>query len=141
MLQPNIDKLDCIVRVVTPENVEFEYMLAGPFQRALAFVFDFFVRIGAMFALLFLGMIGSIFVPFGSTLSTIAIILAYFVLSWFYGVYFESRFNGRNAGEDVVQVASDFNRWATDQWYPSCSAELAAIGGRVSFAIGRTGET
>ena len=104
MLQPNIDKLDCIVRVVTPENVEFEYMLAGPFQRALAFVFDFFVRIGAMVALLFLGMIGSIFVPFGSTLSTIAIILAYFVLSWFYGVYFESRFNGRTLGKMLFKL-------------------------------------
>jgi len=104
MLQPNIEKLDCLVRVVTPENVEFEYVLAGPFQRALAFVFDFFVRIGAMLALLMLLGVGAVFVPFASALTTVAIILAYFVMSWFYGVYFESRFNGRTLGKMLFRL-------------------------------------
>ena len=44
MLQPLQRKIDCVVRVVTPENIEFEYMVAGPFQRIPAFLIDLAVR-------------------------------------------------------------------------------------------------
>lgn len=104
MLHPNLEKLDCLVRVVTPENVEFEYVLAGPFQRVLAFVFDFLVRIAAMFGLLVVLGMSSLVVPFASTLTTISLILLFFLLSWFYGVYFESRFNGRTLGKMLFKL-------------------------------------
>ncbi len=104
MLQPNPEKLDCIVRVVTPENVEFEYQIAGPFQRLMAFLFDFFVRILAMFALLLVLGFGTAFVPFSSAITTVALILIYFLMSWFYGVYFESRFNGRTLGKMLFKL-------------------------------------
>lgn len=104
MLQPNVEKLDCLVRVVTPENVEFEYALAGPFQRVPAYLFDLFVRVGAFFGLLLLVMFFSAFVPFAGTLSTIGMILIFFAMYWFYGVYFEAVFNGRTLGKMLFKV-------------------------------------
>ena len=104
MLHPKLEKLDCVVRVVTPENVEFEYVVAGPFQRSLAFVFDFVVRMAIIIALVILLISFTSFVPFASALTTVALILTYFVLSWFYGVYFESRFNGRTLGKMLFRL-------------------------------------
>ncbi len=104
MLQPNTEKIDCVVRVVTPENVEFEYMVAGPFQRAMAFVFDFVVRIFIFVGLSTVLFFSTAFVPFSGALATVASILLYFVMSWFYGVYFESRFNGRTLGKMVFKL-------------------------------------
>ncbi|MDX1928414.1 MAG: RDD family protein [Pirellulaceae bacterium] len=104
MLHANQEKLDCLVRVVTPENVEFEYALAGPFQRFPAYLFDLFVRVGAFVGLLFfLGMF-SLFVPFAGTISTVVMILLFFVMYWFYGVYFESTFNGRTLGKMLFKL-------------------------------------
>ena len=104
MLQPNVEKLDCLVRVVTPENVEFEYALAGPFQRVPAFLFDLFVRVGAYLGLLFLLVVFSAFVPFAGTLATIGMILLFFAMYWFYGVYFEAAFNGRTLGKMLFKL-------------------------------------
>ena len=104
MLQPNVEKLDCIVRVVTPENVEFEYMLAGPFQRSMAFIFDFVVRMMIIVAMVILLVSWTAFVPFASALGSVALVLTYFVLGWFYGVYFESRFNGRTLGKMLFKL-------------------------------------
>lgn len=104
MLQPKLEKLDCLVRVVTPENVEFEYALAGPFQRVPAYLFDLFVRLGAFFGVLLFVMFFSAFVPFAGTLSTIGMILLFFVMYWFYGVYFETAFNGRTLGKMLFKL-------------------------------------
>ncbi len=104
MLQPHPEKLDCFVRVITPENVEFEYALAGPFQRLPAFLFDVFIRLVAMFALLLVLMFTAPFIPLGGVFANVAILLTYFVLSWFYGVYFETRFNGRTLGKMLFKL-------------------------------------
>ena len=39
----NDPPLDATIDVVTPENIAFEYRLAGPFRRLPAFLLDFFV--------------------------------------------------------------------------------------------------
>ncbi len=104
MLQPNVEKLDCLVRVVTPENVEFEYALAGPFQRVPAFLFDLFVRVGAYIGVVFLLAAFSTFVPFAGTLATVSMILLFFAMYWFYGVYFEAAFNGRTLGKMLFKL-------------------------------------
>ena len=46
------DKLDSIIRVVTPENIGFEYRLAGPFRRLPAFLIDFTIVIAINFAIM-----------------------------------------------------------------------------------------
>lgn len=104
MLQPNVEKLDCLVRVVTPENVEFEYALAGPFQRVPAYLFDLFVRLLAYFGVLLFAFVFNLFVPFAGALSTIGLILLFFLMYWFYGVYFEAAFNGRTLGKMLFKL-------------------------------------
>lgn len=104
MLQPNPEKLDCFVRVITPENVEFEYALAGPFQRLPAFLFDVFIRVAAMFVLFIVLMFAMPFLPMGGMIASVAILLTYFLLSWFYGVYFETRWNGRTLGKMLFKL-------------------------------------
>jgi len=104
MLQPNVEKLDCLVRVITPENVEFEYALAGPFQRVPAYLFDLFVRVAAFIGVLIVVVMFSAFVPFAGTLSTVGMILLFFAMYWFYGVYFEAAFNGRTLGKMLFKL-------------------------------------
>ncbi|QDV22346.1 RDD family protein [Aureliella helgolandensis] len=97
-------KLDCHVRVITPENIEFEYALAGPFQRLPAFAFDFAIRVVAFFALVFLMALTSGLFSINSSLVSIVALLLFFFLSWFYGIYFETRFNGRTIGKMVFRL-------------------------------------
>ncbi|MEZ6136261.1 MAG: RDD family protein [Pirellulaceae bacterium] len=104
MLKPNPDKLDCSVSVVTPENIEFEYLLAGPFQRLPAYLFDVMIRIVVWLAFLFAGFFVLAWIPFGIFLQMVGLLLLWFVFSWFYGIYFETRFNGRTLGKMVFKL-------------------------------------
>ena len=97
-------QIDCSTRVITPENIEFEYALAGPFQRLPAFVFDLGIRVLAFVALMVLAGLASSFVAFGSSLVFIMALLLFFGLSWFYGLFFETRFSGRTPGKMLFQL-------------------------------------
>lgn len=105
MLQPLHRKIDCVVRVVTPENIEFEYMIAGPFQRVPAFLIDLAVRISLFaFVLIMFSLLG---VPLGSGAFALMFtvgLLAFFLLSWVYGTYMETRFNGRTVGKMALRL-------------------------------------
>lgn len=103
-MQPATEKLDCHVKVVTPENIEFEYALAGPFQRLPAFLFDVFVRAIAYMGLMFVGGFVLSLVPLGRGLVFVMAFIMFFLLSWFYGVFFEARFNGRTLGKMVFKL-------------------------------------
>jgi uncharacterized RDD family membrane protein YckC len=98
------EKLDCFARVITPENIEFDYALAGPFQRLPAFLFDLAVRTLVFCAVLFVLGIASSFSLIGGSVFIIAALLMFFALSWFYGIYFESRFNGRTLGKMLFKL-------------------------------------
>ncbi len=104
MLAPATDKLDCSTRVITPENIEFEYVLAGPFQRLPAFLIDLLIRICFLVAVQFVLAILSTFAGIGSSMMTVVTLLGFFVLSWFYGIYFESHFNGRTPGKMFMNL-------------------------------------
>src|SRR5262245_52191840 len=87
----NDPPLDATIRVVTPENIAFEYRLAGSFRRLPAFLLDFCIG-----AAIFIGLA----IAIGSTVSiasgalTVAILfLLHFVIWWFYGVLFETFMN------------------------------------------------
>ncbi len=105
MLQPLHRKIDCVVRVVTPENIEFEYMVAGPFQRIPAYFIDYWVRTSFfVFVIILFSFLG---IPLGTTavpLTITAGILSFFVLSWLYGSYMEARFNGRTIGKMAMKL-------------------------------------
>lgn len=93
--------LDTTIAVVTPENIAFEYQLAGPFRRLPAYLIDV-----AMRWVLIIGLVGSIYLIGGlidfSVLGPFAVasgFLVYFVVSWFYGTIMETYFNGRTVGK------------------------------------------
>ena len=93
--------LDTTIAVVTPENIAFDYQLAGPFRRLPAYLIDLGVRWGVIVivvvCLAFAGLIAS-FSGFGSFVLATGFIL-YFLISWFYGTVLETYFNGRTIGK------------------------------------------
>lgn len=94
--------LDTTIAVVTPENIAFEYQLAGPFRRLPAYLLDVAVRwtflillgLGALWVLGLLGGGGGAgpFVAAGG-------FITYFIVTWFYGTLLETYFNGRTVGK------------------------------------------
>ncbi len=104
MIAHTKEKLDCFARVITPENIEFEYALAGPFQRLPAFLFDFAIRVLAFLAITMTLGIFSAILSFGGNVVAIASLLMIFSLSWFYGIFFETRYNGRTPGKMLFKL-------------------------------------
>lgn len=93
--------------VDTPENIRFDYQLAGPFKRLPAFVIDFGLRVTiyvAFFflAMIFFGLVGFL-LPSGALLAAASLIL-YFLMSWFYGVFFEGYWNGQTPGKRLCGI-------------------------------------
>ncbi len=93
--------LDTTIAVVTPENIAFDYQLAGPFRRLPAYLIDLAVRWIAIIVLvvgvyLVGGLIDfALLDPFAMASGFII----YFVISWFYGTIMETYFNGRTIGK------------------------------------------
>ncbi len=107
-MEQTAEKLDCFVRVKTPENIEFEYTLAGPFQRFPAFLVDIFIRVAVFFGLGFVLTIGFGLSPFLAQVFgpflVVGFIISFFLMSWFYGAFFETQFNGRTVGKMVFKL-------------------------------------
>ena len=95
--------LDLTATVMTPENIEFEYRVAGPFRRFPAFVFDLIIRGVTMFGLFFVFFCSgiSMFLPFTQTVGAILLAIGYFFFDWLYGLFFETLWNGRTPGKSV----------------------------------------
>jgi uncharacterized RDD family membrane protein YckC len=97
------EQLDTRIEIVTPENIAFQYRVAGPFRRLPAFLIDAAIRFaiislgGLIFAFTF-GMIGLEGIVWGLTL------VLWFVLSWFYGGLFETFWNGQTPGKRVMRI-------------------------------------
>jgi len=96
-------KLDSQIDIVTPENIAFEYRLAGPFLRLPAYLIDLGVRllilIGGLIAFgLAFGLTG-----FGGLAAGVALLI-YFGLEWFYGSLFEIFWNGQTPGKRALNL-------------------------------------
>lgn len=96
-LQTTLDTSD---RIVTPENIAFEYRLAGPFRRYGAWVIDLLVQ-GLML------LVVSLLVMLISSLDLEVIgipllLLSFFFVQWFYGGFFETWWNGQTPGKRAV---------------------------------------
>mgnify|MGYP002622780748 CR=1 FL=1 len=93
-------QLDSRIEIVTPENIAFHYVLAGPFRRLPAYLIDVGIRMGVVLlvamaaALAGIGGLGAI--GFGLML------IIWFVLSWFYGGLFETFWNGQTPGKRML---------------------------------------
>lgn len=94
-------QIDSHVQVVTPENIAFEYRVAGPFGRVMALLLDLTVllllygaiAIGAMMLLGALGLPGV-----GQFFALVGVFLLY----WFYGGFFEAVWNGQTPGKRMM---------------------------------------
>jgi uncharacterized RDD family membrane protein YckC len=97
----SLEQVDSTIDVVTPENIAFEYQLAGPFRRLPAFLIDLGVRFGVWIAaLLFFAFTGALT---GSGEVGIAIwLLLWFVMEWFYGGLLETFWNGQTLGKRML---------------------------------------
>jgi uncharacterized RDD family membrane protein YckC len=98
-------QIDSRIEVVTPENIAFQYRVAGPFRRMPAYLIDILIRIAAIlvarWAILLLGIAGgSGVMGFGFG----AMLVIWFVLEWFYGGLFETFWNGQTPGKWAVGV-------------------------------------
>lgn len=93
--------LDTTIAVVTPENIAFDYELAGPFRRAPAYAIDVLIRSGIILTILLVmtlaGFTLSVVIP--PSFMFAAAFIAYFLISWFYGAAMETYFNGRTIGK------------------------------------------
>ncbi len=97
--------IDTQVELATPENISFQYSLAGPFRRFPAWVADLLIKgsiIFVVFLLLTCGgaMLGRLGGSFGIALSLVGI----FLISYFYGVFFESVYNGKTPGKWMMGI-------------------------------------
>ena len=102
--------LDATIHVVTPENIAFEYRLAGPFRRLPALLLDYVVRGLAQFVLT-LALIFSVGMV-STGLAVFILMLMFFAIEWFYGVLFETFMNGQTPGKYILglRVLSDDGR-------------------------------
>ena len=93
--------LDTTIAVVTPENIAFDYQLAGPFRRLPAYLIDLGVRWGVIIlVVLCLGLFGLLASFSGLSSFVVATgFILYFLISWFYGTILETYFNGRTIGK------------------------------------------
>src|SRR5262245_23756495 len=102
--------LDATIQVVTPENIAFEYRLAGPFRRLPALLLDYCIR-----GLVQLGILLGLGLTLGFVsggLAMFIILLLWFVIEWFYGALFETFLNGQTPGKFILglRVLSDNGR-------------------------------
>lgn len=93
--------LDTTIRIVTPENIAFDYELAGPFPRLLAFLIDLAAIVGLCMAL---GNIYSFIAPLVGSAGVGFLFLAYFFVFWGYGGLFETFWNGQTLGKRALSL-------------------------------------
>ncbi len=97
-----LEQLDTRIEIVTPENIAFQYQLAGPFRRLPAYLIDVLVKI----AIIVIVWIGLVFAD-QAGLQGIGVFLGlvvYFALDWFYGGVFEALWNGQTPGKRALGI-------------------------------------
>ena len=99
----NDEPLDTSIRLVTPERITFQYPLAGPFRRAMAYLVDLIVWFAILLACWLLALVLSFSVG-GMGLGMGAFLVIWFVMSWGYGGFCEAVFNGRTAGKRALGI-------------------------------------
>ncbi|MFN7732123.1 MAG: RDD family protein [Pirellula sp.] len=98
--------IDLNATVTTPENIQFGYQVAGPFRRLPAFILDLVIRgvliSGLFFALVCSGIVSLL--PFSGAVLGVGMLLSYFFLDWFYGLVFETYWNGKTPGKYISKI-------------------------------------
>lgn len=96
---PNqLPQIDSHIRVVTPENIAFEYRVASPFERAVAYLIDMFIMVLLVLAVGFLAFLVFGFLGLEEVGLGMAAIIQ-FSVAWFYGGVFETFWSGQTPGK------------------------------------------
>jgi uncharacterized RDD family membrane protein YckC len=95
-------QLDDTIEIVTPENIAFEYRVAGPFRRVLAYAIDMVLRLGLAILMSILLCMGFAWIVGEAVFGLIFII--YFFITWLYGGLFETFMNGQTPGKRMIGI-------------------------------------
>jgi len=93
--------LDSRIEIVTPENIAFQYVLAGPFRRLPAYLIDCAICALVLGVTFFLLSLGTVFVGLVAVGLGLWLVIA-FVMSWFYFSLFETFWNGQTPGKRIL---------------------------------------
>ena len=93
-------QIDTTIQIVTPENISFQYEVAGPFRRLPAFLIDFAIRAVVLFGLSF----ALALLTFFDELMIAVLLVTWFVMEWFYGALFETYWNGQTIGKRLLGI-------------------------------------
>ena len=103
--------LDTATRVMTPENIAFEYQLAGPFRRIVAYVADILISLVGFGIMLFAIWMGFLFLIGNSFVSNelwgllaFMTLVSWFLIYWFYGAVAETYLNGQTFGKRICSL-------------------------------------
>ncbi|MEK6234922.1 MAG: RDD family protein [Planctomycetales bacterium] len=96
---------DVQVELVTPENIAFNYRVAGPFHRLPAFLIDLVIRAlvysASMWALWCLLLLAGFQ---AAEFAMMVGLILWFAMDWFYGAGCEAMFNGQTPGKRLMQL-------------------------------------
>lgn len=91
--------LDGAHTVLTPEYVEFDFVLAGLYSRFLAWLLDALVVIATSVMIISaIGLVLSAFPGFATAISFVV----YFLVDWGYGIAFETAWSGQTLGKRAL---------------------------------------
>lgn len=120
--------IDNMVYRQTPEGVELSLMPAGILPRAGAWILDFCIRLGILYAF---SLVLQVFGEFGTGM----LLIVYFLLDWFYAVGFEVFYQGQTLGKKQfgIQVCQDDG--TPIQWQASMIRNLLRVADFLPFAF------
>ena len=95
-----VKKVSGRVAVQTPEQIQFQFELAGMGARGLAFLIDLAIRLGIVSVVSMVIGLATSWISEG--FSTGLMLLLLFVVEWGYGTILEWRFNGRTPGKAAL---------------------------------------
>lgn len=97
-------KLDTAVTIVTPENIEFSYRLAGPFRRLGAFFIDLLIKVAFFILMLIFAAFTGITNLLGEGLVSFIVLVSWFLMDWFYGMVWETLWSGQTPGKRLFSL-------------------------------------
>jgi uncharacterized RDD family membrane protein YckC len=101
--ETHVVAIDTTAQIETPEHIRFDYQLAGPTRRALAYLIDLAIRVGLLLVLALLMSLVNVATGVDG-FSVGAMYVFFFLLDWFYYVLFETIWSGRSPGKRALHL-------------------------------------
>ena len=96
--------IDLTATITTPENIQFEYRIAGPFRRLPGVLLDFAIRLLFWLSMIVFFFFVGITIPLSRPLLFFTFFVFWFALEWFYGLLFELRWGGQTPGKWLTKI-------------------------------------